>query len=164
MSTNLLSTLTSIPNNAIIAFINDFSKKVYILQGSKVRTLLMQNLTQIEDGEHNHLDSLDNYRLEVIETCYDRTHRLLHTEYWYNQYEKIGYEVMARRCLLKYRYRIVLNKQGLVVVSAVSRRNDQIIVGVFRKLKEAEEFVLYADGQLVYANTELTRQCLCTGR
>lgn len=164
MSTDLLTTLTSIPNNAIIAFINDSSKKVYIIQGSKVRTLLMQNLTQIEEGDHTYLDSLDNYRIEVIETCYDRTHRLLHTEYWYSQYEQLGYEILGRRCLLKYKYRVVMDRRGKVLVNLVTRRYDQITVGVFTTMSEASEFVKYADTKLVYANNKLTRELLGVGR
>lgn len=164
MTTDLLTTLTSIPNNSIIGLINDSEKKLYILQGSRNRMLLMENITQIEIGDHTYLDSLVNYRIIVIETCYDRVSRLLHTEYWYNHYEELGYSLVNRRCLLKYKYRIVLNKLGQVIVSVVNKRNDQTIVGVFNKLQDAEEFVEYSKGQFVYANNQLTRDYLCSGR
>ena len=154
----------NIPRSGIIAVIIESSKKVYITQGSSLRTLVGRNINEIEDGVHKCVKSTDQYRMIVLEGCYDKESRMLHTEYWKEYYRNIGYEVLSsEKSLLKYK----ISKrvyEGKVEVSLVDSRYARLVVGLFKKMYEAERFIetCYGDSNPfklpVYAVNELTKE------
>lgn len=153
LPTNLLSELTKLPQEGIIAFINAYDKKVYLTQGTNLPMLIAKNMSELRLGTHK-LDSLiedfstDRLELSVVETQEDRTSRLLHMKYWSDYFKGLGYSMYYETNYLAYTPRISIarihptdSKRNEVYVTLVNTRNEQTLVGVFETVREGKEFI-----------------------
>lgn len=104
---------------------------------------IVPHLTQIRDRVHPCIPSnskVKNLQLIVIETCSEDLLRVRHG-YWIEHYRNTGYTVYNKKDGLKYKVRIVVDKEFNVLVQLVSKRYDYTTIGVFNKVQEAQEFV-----------------------
>jgi hypothetical protein len=168
-----VSIINQIPKEGIIAFINDSDKKVLIVQGSNLLALLGRIMSELQQGIYTHQEVIEDYnklKIVVLETQSDITIRYLQMSYWYDYFVNNGYTLYSKTKYSVYRVRsrIVYKRIGSTLmnvnVELVSTRGNTILVGVFKTMLEANEFIETYYSQTtnqyklpILANNDLTK-------
>lgn len=162
---NLYKKLLAVPPHGMWALISNSAKKIYISYNSDMLLAIAQHIKLLNRREHPIKAMLKNkksLKLIILDTAkLDEHTAKLHLNYWIDKYKKMGYK-SYRNPLLTYKvtYDVMGDK---LVVQLVTSRSRKIVVGVFRDLFKAYEFIeTYYEGKdvifPVYANNKLTRE------
>lgn len=165
---NLYKHIKDIPEAGLWAFINNYTKKVWISYSDHILGSIARNVRDLNDGSHETKDlQKDNKGLKIviIEECRDREHQLLFMEYYYNKYRNKGYTHYRKLHGLQYTPAVVVERNLLVHVYLKNKKNVKKLVGVFDNIDDANIFVSYAFKKMsvvfpVYARNELTRKAV----
>lgn len=160
-----LSQLLKLPKMGVIALLNDQDKAIYITHSSCIVESLGKLLRQLQDKTHNCVNLIidrDKLRLVVLEEIQDKRALSVRARYWIDQYVAKGYGLYGRINAVKYRLRVEYDELGHVLVKAVNTRNKSYVIGVFRNLGLANQWInnTYKEKEYIipqYATNELTK-------
>lgn len=163
-----LKLLLKLPQRAVIALINDQDRCVYVTHSSCVVESLGKLIRQLQDKTHNCLNLIidrDKLRFEVLEVVQNPDALGVRTRYWVDQYVAKGYGLYSKPNAVKYRLRVEYDDYARVIVKAVNTRNKGYVIGVFRNLGLANQWIenTFKDKEYIipqYANNELTKSYL----
>jgi len=163
-----LHTLLALPQRAVIALINDQDKLVYITHSSCVVDSLGKLVRQLQNKTHNCLNLIidrEKLRFEVLEGVQNPDALGVRTRYWVDQYVAKGYAPYSKINAVKYRLRVEYDDYSRVIVKAVNTRNKAYVIGVFRNLGLANQWIqnTYKEKEYIipqYAKNELTKSYL----
>jgi hypothetical protein len=156
------------PANAVYAFVNEKDKRIYITYCTSFLSSVDRTIQLIERSKNsNRLLYDDRNKLDLIVLAtdlVDKNSMRLMTSYWSNHYRNIGYSLYRKYNHIEYKIRTVINKSYQIEVQLVTRNNATLVVGVFSKAEEANEFTnecLVKQGSCilpVYALNQLTKE------
>jgi hypothetical protein len=154
----LFSILLSLPPAAIFAIINEPDRKVYIGYSEVLPARLGQIVTDINRDQWKYPQMVQE-RAKLSLLILDTNPARLFVNYYKNKYRNMGYEIYNddEKPHVQYKFKVVVDyRLGLIEIVAVTRRNDQISLGAFKKISEAEKFFEYINkyneaGGLVYS-------------
>lgn len=160
--------LLNLPQRAVIALINDQDRIVYITHSSCVVESLGKLIRQLQDKTHNCLNLIidrEKLRFEVLEVVQNIDALGVRTRYWIDQHVVKGYALYSKPNAVKYRLRVEYDDYARVIVKAVNTRNKGYVIGVFRNLGLANQWIenTYKDKEYIipqYAKNELTKSYL----
>jgi hypothetical protein len=160
--------LLQLPKMAVIALINDQDKVVHITHSSCVVESLGKLIRQLKDKTHNNLNLIidrEKLRFVVLEEIQNIDALGVKTRYWVDQYVAKGYGLYGKINAVKYRLRVEYDDYARVIVKAVNTRNKGYVIGVFRNLGLANQWIenTFKDKEYIipqYANNELTKSYL----
>lgn len=141
----LYTTLVDIPLQAVYAFVNEIDRKVYVCASQDTIMSISQNVSALKQFVHrigSMQDDAGKMWIRILETVEDSTELMLRENYWKDQFLSEGYTLYNNRNRVQYRIREELDiETGRIIVKLVSRRNKQIVVGVFNTKREVDCFV-----------------------
>lgn len=155
-SPDFLSTFQTLPNSCVYALISDSTMTCLVSHSnnlqSSIGSLLTSNKVQGND-----------VRLVILDVLDDKEYKLLLCEKYKTQYCKFGYEVINKRNYIKYSVSIQYSKKlDAAIVVLYNKRRDKKIVGVFKNINAAREFVdqYYKQDVIlpVYATNKATKE------
>lgn len=157
--------LLQLPKMAVIALINDHDKVIHITHSSCVIESLGKLIRQLKDKTHSSMNLIidrDKLRFIVLEDVQNIDALRVRTRYWIDQYVAKGYGLYSKINTVKYRLRVEYDEDGYVIVKAVNTRNKGYVIGVFRNLGLANQWInnTYKDKEYIipqYATNELTK-------
>lgn len=167
INSELINSLSLLPEMCIFGLINEDNKAILIYRTTNIVTSLARIIREYKYSNKNIL----KLSLIIIEDIKDSNNLWVRYNYWTNYYSNKGYIIM-NRC--KYNIKYKLRKQilgdfrpkfsslPLFYVKIVSRRYKEIIVGIFDKVIDMDEFIdkHYANGidSIVYSSNKLTKE------
>lgn len=163
-----VKTLLSLPKMAVIGLINDQDRVVFITHSSCVVESLGKLIRQLKDKTHTSMNMIidrDKLRFVVLEGVQNTDALSVRTRYWIDQYVAKGYGLYSKINAVKYRLRVEYDDLGHVLVKAVNTRNKGYVIGVFRNLGLANQWInnTYKSKEYIipqYAKNELTKSYL----
>lgn len=173
---NLLGTLVDLCSPGLYVILNEEDRKVWVGQTHSFLEAFSRMLSGLRDGTYPSKPLRLAYnnrkiRIEIIETCTDKTERLLKLGVLCEEYKSRGYELYNKRDGLKYtpKLRIVQEDYKFYAQVVLKNRNHgTLVVGVFEEVEEAEQFMkTYYSGKIVrpvYSTNDLTRSYIRTHR
>jgi hypothetical protein len=166
MNIEFLRQVNKLPLDAVFGLISISSKECYISHTVNLKTRIGQILTDNED--------ILKDDTELIVFCtgiVDNEYKRIYAQYYLDMYVEAGFKnISPTDNYINYKIRVqysdVLQE---VFVLLVNTRKDKKIVGVFKQIEEAEQFVAqyYPDGSLVqpiYALNEDTKKGISTDK
>lgn len=167
MAIDLLK-LLQLPKTAVIALINDQDKCVYVTHSSCVVESLGKLIRQLQDKTHNCIrlvSDREKLRFEILEVVQNIDALGVRTRYWIDQYVAKGYTPYNKPNVVKYRLRVEYDDYARVIVKAVNTGNKGYVIGVFRNLGLANQWIenTFKDKEYIipqYAKNELTKAYL----
>lgn len=164
-----LKPLLDLSISGIAAFINHDDRKVYLFHSTSIIESLSHNVRSIDTNTHCCLDlSKDRNKLQLI-VC-ERTpsklfHMLVRIRYWRDLYVSQGYALYRPINGVKFKIRVEYDVRSNVIVKAVNTRNRGYIIGVFRNLGLAHQWVnnTFKDRNYIipqYSTNSLTKSYL----
>lgn len=147
MNSKFLTDIRSLPQNAVFGVINDSSMEFYISHTTNLRTRIGLVIDDIEIRE-------DSRIVIFLDGVDDKRYKQLFAQYYINKFTEMGYvDVARKKCsyinyTVRVQYSELLNEAWVVLVS---KRNDKEVVGRFKTVEEANEYVrvYYPVGELV---------------
>lgn len=158
MDSLTLRQIKSLPENAVFALISDSNKECYISHTTNLRTRIGEILTYTNDVLK------EDTRLVVLCTGFeDIKYKRIYAQYYVEKFKRDGYSIIGTDNYINYKAKIILAKElDRVAVVLVNTRKDKEIVGLFRSVDEAQEFIdTYYKGDIVlpvYAINGTTRE------
>lgn len=160
--------LLSLPKMGVFALINDQDRVVFITHSSCIVESLGKLIRQLKERTHNCANLIidrDKLRLVVLEEIQNSSALSVRTRYWIDQYVAKGYGLYSKINAVKYRLRVEYDELGNVIVKAVNTRNKGYVIGVFRNLGLANQWInnTYKSKEYIipqYAKNELTKSYL----
>lgn len=153
----------------VFALINPVDKKIYIGVGVSMLKAVIRLLDDLTTNKaYSEIGAdLRHLQFTVLENC-DRSltrHGLgIKLAWWVQKYEQEGYGLYSSNKGSRLRVNTFLDASGHVNVEIVSGGNKRVIVGVFKRVKEADQFVEenYKGNvkKIVYADNWLTNKLL----
>lgn len=147
MNIDFLSSIKNLPQNAVFGVISDSRREFYISHTSNLRTRIGLIIDDIEMYEDSRL-------VVFVDGIEDRRYKQMFAQYYVDKFVADGYrDISGKRCdYINYKVRVqyseLLNE---VFVLLVNKRNDKLVVGRFKTVEEANEYVrvYYPVGELV---------------
>lgn len=137
---NAFQYLLGLPNSAIFAVLDDFKKLAYISYSTNLKHRIGQICSDISDNSFKVALSIENSRLEILETNVDKNF----INYYVQEYRNKGYTVYEERLPVQYSFSIVFDiKNRNIMVVAKLKRNDKIVLGNFADIETAKKFLGY---------------------
>lgn len=164
----MLSNFLSLPASCVFLIVNKQEKLVYINYTQNIAAALAR--FYVDWNGKPGAEALD---LQILSVTTDIETLKLHVEYWKDKYRNMGYSDLIKPCrkTLQYNVRtLVAPDLSGVNVELVTARGDRKVVGKFKTLKEAEEFIMlyYGDDNgyrlPVYAANSLTKEFMLNSR
>jgi len=157
--------LLSLPKMGVIALLNDQDRCIYVTHSSCIVESLGKLLRQLQDKTHNCANLIidrEKLRLVVLEVIQNPDALGVRTRYWADEYVAKGYGLYSKINAVKYRLRVEYDELGNVMVKAVNTRNRGYVIGVFRNLGLANQWInnTYKSKEYIipqYATNELTK-------
>lgn len=152
-STDFLGALKSLPNSCVFGLISDSKMKCFISHSNNLQSRIGAIIESFpKDG-----------RLVIFDTLDSLEYKLLFCERYKLKMLGDGYSIINSRQYINYRIRLQYNKMNTRVMAVLyNARYDKKIVGVFKTMVEAQEFIaLYYKEKIlvpVYAINSLTRE------
>lgn len=152
-SHEFLDTFQTLPNSCVFAIISDSKRTCSVMHSNALQSRLGAILEAHEVG----------CRLVVLDVLDDLEHKLLLCEKYKLKYVELGYDILNKRSYINYYTRIQYDRSFHTVnVVLYNKRRDKKIVGVFKNINEAREFVsqYYKQEVLfpVYSTNKCTRE------
>lgn len=137
MKYNYRNKLSLLLDSGIFGICNNRNKTIYIGYGKNMLKSVSDQLALVKDNLHPIKgSSIDVF---IIESCDPKWLKIRQT-YWVDDYILKGYTVVNTKRLLRYRTRIRVDYNYNVLVELVSKNKRSQIVGVFSKVREAEDY------------------------
>ena len=160
--------LLSLPKTGVIALINEQDRMIHISHSTCVVESLGKLLRQLQDGTHNSVKMIadrDKLRFIMLEVVQNPDALGVRTRYWCDSYSNKGYGLYTKVNVVKYKLRVEYDELGKVIVKAVNTGNKGYVIGVFRNLGLANQWInnTFKDKEYIipqYANNELTKAYL----
>lgn len=158
----VLSNFLSLPSSCVFLIVNKQEKLFYINYTENIASALARFY-----ADWSGKSAATALELEVLSVTTDIETLKLHTEYWKDRYRNIGYSdlIVANRKTLQYEVRILVAPDlSSVNVELVTARGQRKIVGKFKTLADAKEFIMIYYGEdngyrlPVYAVNSLTKE------
>ena len=141
----LFKILYKMPESGVIAFRNNEMKIIYITQSKNIKPLISKILVEIKNKIFKHRElvkSGENTEILFLQDCKDAETRKLHIQYWIDYFENQGFTVLKDKSPLEYRVRVRLgSRYEQIFVELLNKRREIKVVGVFKSIIEAEDFV-----------------------
>ena len=164
----MLSNFLNLPSSCVFLIINKQEKYVYINYTENIASALARFY---EDWAGK--PGSTALELEIVSVTTDIETMKLHVEYWKDHYRNMGYSdlIAVKRKTLQYEVRtLVASDLSGVNVELVTSRGQRKVVGKFKTLTEANEFVSIYYGEdngyrlPVYAVNSLTKEFMTNSR
>jgi len=163
---NLVTILSSMPKNSIYALINEQGKEIYLTYAYDVLLNITRLISEIRAGFGLPIDPTQfNYKL--LETVSDRSLLKLRFNYWYDNYNALGYKFLNKRKPVNYK---LLSSIGIdfrngakkLLYVKLKNRSNEVIVGVFDNIEHCNDFIENYGGiySIKYADNKLTEELL----
>lgn len=131
-SPDFLDTFKTLPNSCVYAIINDLNKTCSVLHSNNLQSRLGVILEANEIGS----------RLVILDVLDDLEHKLLLCEKYKIALSQQGYSILNKRSYINYKVSIQYSKRfHSVLVVLYNKRRDKKIVGEFKNINDAKEFV-----------------------
>lgn len=163
---DLFSTMYKLPRSGIYGLVNHKSRMVYISYSKDICTSISRLLRDIHSKNciYKHMikdaSKLQFVKLEDINNYETITDIRIKIDYFTEKYKQEGYSLYNKLKPQKLKVRLDV-VEDRVHVKLVSAYGFKMVVGVFEKMYEAEEFATVFDGmdivKPVYAINELTK-------
>ncbi len=147
MDITTLRSIKALPENAVFGLISDSTKECYVSHTTNLRSRIGLILTD------NDNILKEDTRLVVFGDIRSYKYKLLYAQYYLEKmvaagYKNIGTSHSYINYKVKIEFSVLLNE---VFVVLVNKRKDKLIVGVFKKMDDAQEFidVCYREGEMV---------------
>lgn len=160
--------LYNLPEKCIYAFLNQKDKKIYIGFTKNLLQALERNLYYMKYSNHPCKNDIANLELIVLENIVTDLDLRLRYEYYSNKYSNEGWRLYRNYKAIDYKVSIdVINiaiSNGMPSIKCCvklrRRGSNELIVGIFNSVSEAELFVSdkYSNGvsNIIYADNKLT--------
>ena len=160
--------LLSLPKMGVVALINEQDRLIYVTHSSCIIQTIGRLLRQLKDNTHSCLNLIidrDKLKFVVLEEIKNSNALSVRTRYWLDSYLARGYAAYSKINAVKYHLRIEYDVLNNVLVKAVNTRNRSFVIGVFRNLGLANQWInnTYKDKEYIipqYANNTLTKTYL----
>lgn len=131
-------------DQGIFAIINEQDKRVYIGCSTRLHQRIGTINGEILEGTWKYKQMIVDKNCLVF-LVLDNNPDKLFVKYFIDQYKKKKYTVYndTERLPLEYRFRLEILSQDRVIVVAVNKRNDKIVLGEFDRIMPAREFLKY---------------------
>lgn len=158
----MLSKFLSLPSSCVFLVLNQQEKKAYINYTENIASALARFYADWAGKP-----GAEALELEILSVTTDLETLKLHCEYWKDKYRNMGYEdlVPIGRKAIQYEVRtLVAPDLSCVNVELVSSRGQRKVIGKFKTLPEAKEFIMtyYSEDNgyrlPVYAVNSLTKE------
>ncbi len=155
-----LRAIQDLPEDAVFALISDSSKECYISHTTNLKSRIGLILTDSDILR-------DDTKLIILKTgLNDNKYKRIYCQYYLDKHLALGYKNIGEsHSYINYKVKVQFSdllSEALVVL--INKRKDKEVVGVFKTIIEAEEFVsMYYSGDMilpVYANNRRTREWL----
>lgn len=160
---NVLNTLLSIPKSALYALVNRHDNCIYLAYSTNVfmsLALVFQHCGNKEKKYRKLNEDLGKCELVVLFESKKVDDLIQQYSYYYDYYNLLGYTHYRKYKGKRYKIRTDIKDDKVFVSLETSRKNTKV-VGVFDKMKDANEFIAthYTSDYLkpVYAKNELTK-------
>jgi hypothetical protein len=166
---NMIDNLAHLPEMCIFGLINNDNKSILIYRTKNIVTSLSRI---IKEYKYSNKKILRDFKLIIIEKIDDPNNLWIRYNFHNDQYSNKGY-IVHNRCRYNIRYRLrkqilgdfrmKYDKRHLFYVKIVSRRNKEIVVGIFDNVPDMDRFTEthYPDGLILnieYANNNITKE------
>jgi hypothetical protein len=140
-----LNTLISLPESGVAAFVNHLDRKVLLFHSSFLTDAIARYVRLIRLNEMNSVDIYEDRNkltFELLETTDNPVALPVRLRYWRDQFVAKGYGLYKPVTGIKYRLRIDYDgESSKVLVTAINARFTPYIIGVFRNLGLAHQWV-----------------------
>lgn len=115
---------------------------IVVVDGGIAAVSYTTSMGSVLETLYNSRNGQSNIRLEVLSAGADIETLRLHAEFYRKYYSDLGYEVAPGRKTLQYRVRIIPGKDFKTSdVEVVSARGEGKLVGRFKTIGEAQDFI-----------------------
>lgn len=159
--------LADLNRPGLYALTNVLDKKVYIGYGKSMLKSVTRLLDDLKTNKNLSKLAGDSNSLvfSVIETCLDQNsmaYLRLRMGVHRSQYKDNGYSFYNSDKGLRLRVNSYLDLDGYIYVEVVSQSNKRIVVGVFKRVADADNFIKRhyqgTIGTIVYSDNRLTER------
>jgi hypothetical protein len=164
----LINDLVQLSEMCVFGLVNEETKAILIYRTTNIVTSLSRIIREYRYSNKNIL----KLNLIIIETITDKANLWVRYNYWTKYYSNNGFNLMNKsRYNIKYKlrkqilgdFRMKTNVRALFYVKVVSRRHKEVVVGVFDKVSEMDQFTAqyYPDGlieNITYSSNSLTSE------
>jgi hypothetical protein len=164
-----LKTLLNIPKSGIAVFINEETRRVFIFHSTYLIEATIRHLKSIDRRTCSEVMYEDRNKLtfEVVESISNPLALPVRIRYWRDLYLSKGYTLYRPINGVKYTLKIEYDQNSNILVTAVNKRSTGYIIGVFRNLGLAHQWVknTFKNTEYIipeYANNALTKSYLET--
>jgi hypothetical protein len=162
-----LKCLITLPNSGVAAFVNHDDRRVFLFHSTSLIEAVARHVKGINSGMGIVELQRDRNKLtfELLE-AQDNTLALpVRIRYWRDLYVDKGYRLYRPIKGVRYRLQIDYDRNANVLVTAINTRHTAYIIGVFRNLGLAHQWVnnTFKDRSYIipqYANNALTKTYL----
>ena len=158
------SNIVELAQPGVFALVHVRTGTMYITYSNNMLTSISSHISRAKIGTHECAPlnkQFKNLRLYVLEYCEYSNIRVRHA-YWYNLYKALGHKLYNRVPPVQYKARVIVTKDFFVHVELINKNKDILILGVFDKISDANEFCTLVNSQVpiapMYATNELTRK------
>jgi len=163
-----LQTLIKLPESGVAAFVNHSDRLVYLFHSTCLVEAVARHVKSIVQGLHSSVRlGIDRNKLtfELLESESNSFALPVRIRYWRDLYLAKGYGLYKPINAAKYRLRIDYDHKANVLVTAINSRHSEYVIGVFRNLGLAHQWVnnTFKDREYIvpqYANNALTKSYL----
>lgn len=147
MNIGFLVDIKRLPQDAVFGVISDSRREFYISHTSNLRTRIGLIIDDIEMYEDSRL-------VVFVDGIEDKKYKQMFAQYYVDKYVADGYKNVSRNKCSYINYKVRVQYAELfneVWVVLVNKRNDKLVVGRFKTVDEANEYVrvYYPVGELV---------------
>lgn len=162
-----VKSLLNIPRSGIAVFVNEKNRKVFLFHSTYLIEAAVRHLKTINnrmccDAVYEDRNDLLLKVLEVVENPIALPVRI---RYWRDKFVSEGYALYRPVNGVKYTLKIEYDRYANVLVTAVNKRSTGYVIGVFRNLGLAHQWVknTFKNTEYIipeYANNALTKSYL----
>jgi hypothetical protein len=163
-----LKSLISLPDSGVAAFVNHDDRKVFLFHSTCLVEAVARYVKGIKQGLVSSVElQKDRNKLtfELLESQDNPLALPVRIRYWRDLYVDKGYTLYRPVNGVRYRLEIEYDRNANVLVTAVNTRHTAYVIGVFRNLGLAHQWVnnTFKDRSYIipqYANNALTKTYL----
>ena len=163
-----LKSLISLPNSGVAAFVNHDDRKVFLFHSTCLVEAIARHIKAINTGMIDSVELQKDRNKLTFELLEEQGNTLalpVRIRYWRDLYLGKGYGLYRPKNGVRYTLRVDYEHNANVLVTAVNTRHTAYIIGVFRNLGLAHQWVdnTFKDKSYIipqYANNSLTKSYL----
>lgn len=164
---SVLKLMYELPRSGIFKFVNEEKKLVYISYSKNLITSLSRNIKEIQDKVHVYKplnEDFEDWKFDIIETLnYHDTILDISCKInlYIEEYKQLGYNVRTHQNIQKLKFRVDIGQDYKVYCKLISRGRTEYVVGVFKDMEDAKEFIeMYRNIKNIvpiYSTNQLTK-------